>query len=75
MSPIDKRTVLAHHALFDHLETAEREQLLTLGIERRFKDGQMIFRRGDAGNHMMLVLGGQVKISIVSEEAAILILA
>lgn len=68
MPPIDKRTALAHHALFDHLKTAEREQLLTLGIERRFKDGQMIFRRGEAGNHMMLVLGGQVKISIVSED-------
>lgn len=68
ISPIDKRTALAKHALFDHLETVEREQLLALGIERRFKEGQMIFQRGEAGNQLMLVLGGHVKISIVSEE-------
>lgn len=68
MLPIDKHAALAHHALFDHLETAEREQLLALGMERRFKEGQMIFRRGETGSHMMLVLRGQVKISIVSED-------
>ena len=68
MPPIDKRAALAHHALFDHLDATQREQLLALGIERQFKDGQMIFQRGEFGNHMMLVLRGQVKISIVSNE-------
>jgi CRP/FNR family cyclic AMP-dependent transcriptional regulator len=73
MPPIDKRAVLANHALFSHLEVAEQEQLLTLGAERRFNDGQMIFQRGDAGASMMLVLRGQVKISIVSDEGKELI--
>lgn len=68
MPLLDKRTVLARHGLFSHLEPAEREQILTLGTERRFNDGQMIFQRGDVGNSMMLVLRGQVKISIVSDE-------
>ncbi|MFO7664368.1 MAG: Crp/Fnr family transcriptional regulator [Chloroflexota bacterium] len=73
MPPIDKRAALANHVLFGPLEGAEREQLLTLGAERRFSDGQMIFQRGDAGASMMLVLRGQVKISIVSDDGKELI--
>lgn len=73
MPLIDKRAVLANHALFSHLEAAEREQLLALGAERRFSDGQAIFQRGDAGASMMLVLRGQVKISIVSDDGKELI--
>jgi CRP/FNR family transcriptional regulator, cyclic AMP receptor protein len=69
----DKRTALARHPLFSCLESVEREQLLMLGVERRFSDGQVIFRRGDAGGSMMLVLRGQIKISIVSEEGKELI--
>lgn len=69
----DKRAALVQHVLFSHLDTAEREQLLMLGVDRRFDDGQMIFQRGDAGNSMMLVLRGQIKISIVSDEGKELI--
>lgn len=75
MPPIDKRTALAQHELFSHLEATEREQLLLLGVERRFNDGRTIFQRGDPGNGMMLVLRGQVKISIVSDEGKELIFA
>jgi CRP-like cAMP-binding protein len=73
MPPIDKRAALANHPLFGHLAVAEREQLLALGAERRFHDGQMIFQRGEAGASMMLALRGQVKISIVSSEGKELI--
>ena len=45
MPPIDKRTALAQHELFSHLEATEREQLLLLGVERRFNDGRTIFQR------------------------------
>lgn len=69
----DKYAALAEHILFSRLNTAEREQLLALGTERRFDDGQMIFQRGDAGVSMMLVLRGQIKISIVSDEGKELI--
>ncbi|MDS4042242.1 MAG: Crp/Fnr family transcriptional regulator [Candidatus Competibacter sp.] len=75
MPLIDKRAALAQLGLFSQLEAAEREQLLMLGGERRFHDGQMIFQRGDAGNSMMLVLRGQVKISIVSDEGKELVFA
>ena len=75
MPPINKRATLAQHELFSHLEATEREQLLQMGVERRFSDGQTIFQRGDPGNGMMLVLRGQVKISIVSDEGKELIFA
>jgi CRP-like cAMP-binding protein len=53
--------------LFSSLSETDRDQLLALGVERRYPDGQLIFQRGDPGNGMMLVLRGQVRISIVSE--------
>jgi CRP-like cAMP-binding protein len=59
--------------LFSSLSGTDRDQLLALGVERRYPDGQLIFQRGDPGNGMMLVLRGQVRISIVSEDGKELI--
>lgn len=73
MPLIDRRAALAAHPLFSQINPADREQLLTLGVERRFDDGQLIFQRGDPGTSMMLVLRGQVRISILSEEGKELI--
>lgn len=64
----DKRAAIAGHALFSSLPEKDRDQLLALGVERRYRDSQLIFQRGDAGNSMMLVLRGQVKINIISED-------
>lgn len=72
---LDKRAVIAGHALFSSLPETEREQLLALGVERRFRDGQLIFQRGDANTSIMLVLRGQVRISIVSEDGKELVFA
>jgi len=69
----DQYRALIQHELLDQISAAERDQLLALGVERRFNDGQLIFQRGDPGNSMMLVLEGQVKISILSEEGKELI--
>lgn len=73
--PITDRRVLANHPLFSHINPAECDQLLALGTERRFSDSQMIFQQGDPGLSMMLVLRGQVRISILSEEGKELTLA
>jgi CRP-like cAMP-binding protein len=69
----DQYAALVGHELFNQIAVTEREQLLSLGVERQFNDGQLIFQRGDPGNSMMLVLQGQVRISIVSEEGKELI--
>ena len=69
----DQYRALIQHELLDQISTAERDQLLALGVERRFNDGHLIFQRGDPGNSMMLVLEGQVRISILSEEGRELI--
>lgn len=68
MPLIDHRAALAEHPLFSRMNAADRDQLLALGMERRFNDGQLIFQRGDPGVSMMLVLRGQVRISILSEQ-------
>mgnify|MGYP001815510767 CR=1 FL=1 len=64
----DRYAALVQHELLDQMDAAEREQLLSLCVERRFSDGQLIFQRGDPGSSMMLVLQGQVRISILSME-------
>jgi CRP-like cAMP-binding protein len=71
----DKYTALVQHELLDQIEAVECEQLLALCVERRFNDGQLIFQRGDPGSSMMLVLQGQVKISILSHEGKELVFA
>lgn len=71
---LDKRAVLADHFLFGQLEPAELERILGLGVEKRFSSGQVIFQKGEEGNSMMVVLRGQVRISLFSEEGKELIL-
>jgi CRP-like cAMP-binding protein len=72
---VDKRAALANHTLFSHLNPTEREQILALGMERCFGNGQLICQQGDASNNMMLVLCGQIRVSIFSKEGRELVLA
>jgi CRP-like cAMP-binding protein len=73
MSCNDKYNGLIQHELLNQIDSAERAQIIALCMERRFKDGQVVFQRGDPGNSMLLVLEGQVKISILSPEGKELI--
>lgn len=65
---IDKRELLARHVLFRTLTPVEIDRILALSAERHFDDGQIIFQKGEEGASMMIVLGGRVLISVLSEE-------
>jgi CRP-like cAMP-binding protein len=71
---LDKRTALAKHFLFGQLTKTELDQILALGVERRYTKGQVIFQQSEEGGSMMIVLRGQIKISVFSEDGKELIL-
>ncbi len=54
---------LTQSPLFRNLDEAERAQILIIGQVRTFTAGQVIFREGDAGDGLFIVLKGSVRIS------------
>ena len=61
-----KRAALQGSALFAAMREEELDEILKFATERRVRRGQMIFRRGDNGSSMVVVLRGRVRISSVS---------
>ena len=54
---------LTRSPLFRNLDEAERAQILMIGQVRQVKAGDVIFREGDAGDGLFIVLKGSVRIS------------
>jgi CRP-like cAMP-binding protein len=63
---------LTQSPLFRNLDEAERAQILIIGQVQAFRTGQVIFREGDAGDGLFIVVRGSVRISkrsVTGEEA------
>ncbi|GLH68557.1 hypothetical protein GETHPA_00900 [Geothrix rubra] len=63
---------LTQSPLFRNLDEAERAQILIIGQVQTFGAGQVIFREGDAGDGLFIVVRGSVRISkrsVTGEEA------
>lgn len=71
---IDRQAVLAENSLLRHLEPADRARLAEYAQIVRFGADAVIFQRGDAGDSMMAVVTGRVKICAHSEDGKELIL-
>ncbi len=56
-------TFLNKSPLFRNLDETERAQILIIGQVKAYKDGHVIFREGDQGDGLYIVLKGQVRIS------------
>lgn len=54
---------LSQSPLFRNLDETERAQILFIGRIRSFKAGEVIFREGDAGDGLFMILNGSVRIS------------
>ncbi len=63
-----RREALRGAAIFRVLTEAELDAVLARAVNRRFDRGEVILRRGDPGNSMMVVLQGQVRLAIESAE-------
>ena len=67
---------LTKSPLFRNLDETERAQILIIGDVRSFTAGQVLFREGDPGDGLYLVLKGSVRISktILTGEEALAVL-
>ncbi len=54
---------LTQSPLFRNLDESERVQILIIGQVRSFKAGEVLFREGDAGDGLYIVMKGSVRIS------------
>ena len=63
---------LTQSPLFRNLDETERAQILIIGRRRTCKAGEVLFREGDAGDGLFIVVKGSVRISkqsLTGEEA------
>ena len=64
----DGRAFLARHDLLGHLSGGELERLLAYARVERLDKGRVLFRKGDPGDRLFVILDGRVKIGAVSED-------
>jgi CRP-like cAMP-binding protein len=65
---------LRSNTFFGGLPDAALDTLIRRGRTRRFSKGDYIFRRGDAGDSLMVIVSGRIKIANVSADAKEVIL-
>jgi thioredoxin reductase (NADPH) len=71
----EARRILGECELFRGLRPDEKEALFAHVHVRKFAPGETIFPKGAPGDHMMAVLGGNVRISVPSADGQALVLA
>ena len=71
---IDKRALLANHPLFGRLAPEELERLVAYMRLVRQPARTVLFRKGDPGTHMVVVVRGRVKVCTHSEDGKELVL-
>lgn len=72
-----RRALLARHPVLGLLEARDLDHMLGFAVEMHFAAGAVIFRRGDPGRSLMVIVEGQVKISVTtsgSREAVLAVL-
>jgi CRP-like cAMP-binding protein len=63
-----KREALRASPVFQSMQPAELDEIISFASERRFPRGAIIFHKGDPGSSIMAVLMGRVRVSSVSME-------
>ena len=70
-----RRALFTSHPVLSCLSAAELEHVLGFVVARPYGAGQVIFRKGDAGESMMLIVAGTVKVSAVGPDGREAVLA
>jgi CRP-like cAMP-binding protein len=71
---IDKRALLAEHPLFGQLSAEELERLVAYMRLVRHPARTVLFRKGDPGTYMIVVVRGRIKVCTHSEDGKELVL-
>ncbi len=64
----ERRAILTRSQLFQALQPEEIDAVLARATVRRIGKGDTILTRGDPGTGMLVILGGRVRVSVVSED-------
>ena len=64
----DGREFLAKHDLLGHLTPEELDRLLAPARIERLDEGRVLFRKGDPGDRLYVVLAGRIAIGTTSED-------
>ena len=67
ISPVDPTLQLLQTPIFEGLKLEDLDPLRSAIRNRRFDRGSYLFREGDPGSHLYMVIRGQVKIGRVGE--------
>jgi CRP/FNR family transcriptional regulator, cyclic AMP receptor protein len=67
--------LVSGHVLLGQLEPDEMKRVLAFARIERFSTGEVIFRRGEPGHGMMIVINGRIKISVSSSDGKEAVLA
>ncbi|MDP6350932.1 MAG: Crp/Fnr family transcriptional regulator [Alphaproteobacteria bacterium] len=68
------RAILSKHFLLRYLDAEELDQLLTFARQRRCVAGELLFQKGDAGDSLLAILNGHIKISTLSGDGKEIVL-
>jgi CRP/FNR family transcriptional regulator, cyclic AMP receptor protein len=71
----DPLDLIAQTPIFRGLAATELEQLRAATRTRRFERNSYLFREGDPGSHLIIVVRGEIKIAHVSEGGAEVVFA
>jgi CRP/FNR family cyclic AMP-dependent transcriptional regulator len=74
LGPEQAASVLARTSLFEGLDDSARLRLAAAAVTRTYKRGQLIFAEGDVGEALFVILEGQVKVFVTSEEGVEMVL-
>lgn len=70
-----RRALLARHPVLGLLEARDLDHMLGFAVETHFPAGAAIFRGGDPGRSLMVIVEGQVKISVTASDGREAVLA
>ena len=68
-SPESLLSLLKNYTFFGSLPDAALEALIRKGHVSKFSKGDVIYRRGDPGDSLMVIVAGQIKIANVNVDA------
>jgi CRP/FNR family transcriptional regulator, cyclic AMP receptor protein len=71
----DRRALFTSHPVLSYLTTEELDHVLGFVTARRYEAGEVIFCKGDAGQSMMLIAAGKVKVSALGPDGREAVLA
>ncbi len=72
--PADGLRYLARHDLLGHLSPGEHDNLLATATVQRFTTGEVLFRQGEPGSRLYVVLAGRIMISTLLENGKVNVL-